>query len=212
MLAGPLTGAFAPVSGFFFARSSWDYGCAVLDETAKWARSFSIHHVYINMAMSGKRSDLGRKPKFQEPSSSITITLPDRILQQLSMVDADRAKGIVKCVENTLAENKKSNVSVLKISEKEGLLTVGPCSLLNTIPHIKLIEISPLHYIISKPVGIPIETIEIGLIDMIEKISQEQHEEKEMLMKIRTYLKTHRESDSLQTREIILLNIPEENN
>ena len=164
------------------------------------------------MAMSGKRSPLGRKPKFQEPSSSITITLPDRILQKISTIDADRAKGIVKCVENTLAENKKSNVNVLKISDKEGILTVGPCSLLNTIPHLKLIEISPLHYMISKPAGTPIEMIEIALIDMIEKISPEQHEEKDMLMKIRNYIKTHRENDSLQTREIILLNIPEENN
>ena len=46
---------------------------------------------------------------------------------------------------------------------------------------------------------------------MIEKISADQHEEKDMLMKIRNYIKTHRENDSLQTREIILLNIPEEN-
>ncbi len=126
------------------------------------------------------------------------------------MVDADRAKGIVKCVENTLAENKNGNVNVLKISDKEGILTVGPCNILNTIPHLKLIEISPLHYMISKPAGTPIEMIEIALIDMIEKISPEQHEEKDMLMKIRNYIKTHRENDSLQTREIILLNIAEE--
>lgn len=162
------------------------------------------------MAMSGKRSPLGRKPKFQEPSSSITITLPDRILKKISTIDTDRAKGIVKCVENTLAENKKSHVNVLKISDKEGILTVGPCKLLNDIPHIKLIEISPLHYIISKPVGTPIETIEIALIDMIEKISAEQHEERDILMKIRNHIKMHREKDSLQTREIILLDIPKE--
>jgi len=164
----------------------------------------------ISMAMSGKRPPLGRKPKFQEPSSSITVTLPDRILQKISLIDTDRAKGIVKCVENTLSEHKKSHVNVLKISDKEGILTVGPCNILNNIPHIKLIEISPLHYIISKPVGTPIETIEIALIDMIEKISTDQHEEKDMLMKIRNYIKMHREKNSLQTREIILLDIPEE--
>lgn len=87
---------------------------------------------------------------------------------------------------------------------------MGPCKLLNDIPHIKLIEISPLHYIISKPVGTPIETIEIALIDMIEKISAEQHEERDILMKIRNHIKMHREKDSLQTREIILLDIPKE--
>ena len=161
----------------------------------------------ISMATSGKRSPLGRKPKFQEPSSSITLTLPDRILQKLSRVDADRAKGIVKCVENTLAENKTSSVNVLKISDKEGILTVGPCSLLNAIPHLQLIEIAPMRYIISKPTGMPIETIEIALIDMLETITGDQEEEKNMLMKIRNYLKLHRENDSLQTREIILLNI-----
>lgn len=126
------------------------------------------------------------------------------------MVDTDRAKGIVKCVENTLAAKRKNSVNVLKISDKEGVLTVGPCNILNNIPQIKLIEISPLHYIISKPVGTPVEMIEIALIDLIEKISDDQYEEKETLMNIRNYLKRHRETNSLQTREILLLNIQEE--
>lgn len=162
------------------------------------------------MAMSAKRSNLGRKPKFQEPSSSITITLPDRILQQLNRVDTDRAKGIVKCVENTLSTNLENTVKVLKISDKEGILTVGPCNILSDIPHIKLIEISPLHYIISKPSGTPVEMIEIALIDLIEKVSDDQREEKEMLMNIRNHLKSHRKNDSLQTMEIILLNVEKE--
>lgn len=162
------------------------------------------------MAMSAKRSPLGRKPKFQEPSSSITITLPDRILQQLHLIDTDRAKGIVKCVENTLTSHNTSRVKVLKISDKEGILTVGPCTILNNIPHIKLIEIAPFRYIISKPAGTPIETIEIALIDMIEQTNGDQQEERDMLIKIRNYIKKHRENDSLQTREIMLLNVHEE--
>ncbi len=159
----------------------------------------------VSMAMSSKRSHLGRKPKFQEPSSSITITLPDRILQQLTRVDTDRAKGIVKCVENTLATRRENSIHVLKFSDKEGVLTVGPCQILNKIPQLKLIEISPLHYILSKPVGMPIEMIEIALIDLMENISDDQCEEKKMLLNIRNYLKKYREKDSLQTREIILV-------
>lgn len=162
------------------------------------------------MSTSAKRSNLGRKPKFQEPSSSITITLPDRILQQLNMVDADRAKGIVKCVENTLSNEIDKKLKILKISEQEGVLTIGPCNILKQIPHIKLIEISPLHYIVSKPVGTTFEMIEIAIIDLLEKIGDDQAEEKEILVNIRKYLKKHREKNALQTREIILFNVQEE--
>lgn len=164
----------------------------------------------ISMATHTKRSNLGRKPKFQEPSSSITITLPDRILQQLNMIDTDRAKGIVKCVENTLSTDNDNKLKILKISESEGLLTIGPCNILKNIPYLKLIEISPLHYIISKPVGTTFEMIEIAIIDLIEKVGDDQAEEKEILVNIRNHLKSHREKDTLQTREIILLNAQEE--
>lgn len=91
------------------------------------------------------RSPLGRKPKFKEPSSSITITLPDRILKQLQTIDADRAKAIVKCVDKglVLVKPRHNNIEVIEISEKEGVMVAGPCKVLETVPWIKLIEEAP---------------------------------------------------------------------
>ena len=51
----------------------------------------------------------GRPAKFDEPSRPVTITLPDRILDRLKEIDADRALAIVKAVE----------VGVLPRSEKK---------------------------------------------------------------------------------------------
>ena len=36
----------------------------------------------------------GRPAKFAEPSRPVTVTLPERVLQLLAAVDADRAKAI----------------------------------------------------------------------------------------------------------------------
>ncbi len=52
--------------------------------------------------------------------------------------------------------------------------------------------------------------IEIAIIDLLEKIGDDQAEEKEILVNIRKYLKKHREKNALQTREIILFNVQEE--
>ena len=157
------------------------------------------------------RTTLGRKPKFKEPSSSITITLPDRILKQLQTIDADRAKAIVKCVENTLATKPRHNtIEVIEISEKEGVMVVGPCKILETIPWIKLIEIAPYRYLVSQPVGTSIESLEIALIDILEKIPEEHSEEREMLKSIRHQIKQQRKKEAIHTREILLMNMHRE--
>lgn len=155
------------------------------------------------------RSPLGRKPKFKEPSSSITITLPDRILKQLQTIDADRAKAIVKCVDNTLGmKPRHNNIEIIQISEKEGVMVVGPCKVLESVPWIKLIEIAPCRYLVSQPIGTSIESLEIALIDILERMPEEPSEEREMLKSIRHQIKQQRENEAIHTREILLMNMP----
>lgn len=155
---------------------------------------------------SSIRANLGRKPKFQEPSSSITITLPDRILQQLQTVDSDRAKAIVKCVENTLAAKSRHNdIELLAVTDKEGVMVIGPCKILENIPWIKLIEIAPFRYLVSQPVGTSIESLEIALIDILEKMPEEQSEERAMILNIRQQIKQQREMETIHTREILMM-------
>lgn len=59
----------------------------------------------------------------------MTVTLPDRILQTLQEMDADRAKAIVRCVETVLTTGPESAIGVefVKVSDEHALLVFGLC-------------------------------------------------------------------------------------
>nr|WP_321467395.1 hypothetical protein [uncultured Desulfobulbus sp.] len=154
------------------------------------------------------RAGSGRPPKFQEPSTSITLTLPKRILQNLEDIDKDRAKAIVKCVETVLSlgSEAENNVELINISEDAAVLAIGPCRSLESIPWLHLVEITPSRYLLTVPTGTPMTSLEVALLDLIETLPEEHKSDLETLLEIRLQLSQHRRQDQVNTREMFLLN------
>ena len=48
----------------------------------------------------------GRPPKFREPRHPVTMTLPERILDQLAEIDPDRTRAVVKVTEAVVGTGK----------------------------------------------------------------------------------------------------------
>ena len=155
------------------------------------------------------QSGQGRPPKFDEPSNSITITLPLRILRQLEEINSDRAKAIVKCVEIAaeMNENATSEFGLIPISEDSGVLIIGPCPSLESIPYVQLVEISPFRYLISVPSGTPISTLELSIMDLIESLPAESTNEKNTLVELRRFLSYHRRENQVISREVFLIGL-----
>lgn len=154
------------------------------------------------------RTGSGRPPKFQEPSTSITLTLPERILRELEDIDKDRAKAIVKCVETvlTLGRETSGKVELVNISEEAAVLVIGPCRSLEAIPWLHLVEITPSRYLLTVPTGTPMTSLEVALLDLIETLPEEHIGDRETLLEIRLQLSLHRRQDQVNTREMFLLN------
>ena len=114
----------------------------------------------------------GRPAKFDEPSRPVTITLPDRILNRLTEIDGDRAKGIVKAVEAVLAGGAcgptADPVGELRVDKDESLLVVARSPLLASVPWLTMIEIAPGRHLISLREGVPIEKLEVALEDLLD--------------------------------------------
>lgn len=151
----------------------------------------------------------GRPPKFDEPSIPVTVTLPLRTLQKLEEMDNDRGKAIVKCVDaiagTTLAGEKK--IEVVKMSEKVGMIVIGPCRRLMNIPWLRLIEISPARFLLSIPPGTAVATLEVAIIDMLENLPADELAERGVLEELRRLLSHHRRQDEMTKGEILFVDI-----
>ena len=151
---------------------------------------------------------VGRPPKFDEPSSPVTVTLPSRILQQLTELDGDRGKAIVKCVEG-FAKKKlsKKKVEIVKISEDRGLIIIGRCRCLENISWLRLVEIAPARFMLSFLPGTDVTSLEVALIDLLEHKSVDDEDERGLLEELRLCIARHRRKEMVTKGEILFVDL-----
>jgi len=149
----------------------------------------------------------GRPPKFDEPSSPVTVTLPSRILQQLERIDSDRSKAIVKCVEGITPGNlhNEKRVEIITISESTGMIVIGPCRCLTRIPWLRLIEIAPTRFLLSIPIGTDVTSLEVAIMDLIESNAADREYEKLLLKELRQCISHHRRQEEVTKGEVLFI-------
>jgi len=120
------------------------------------------------MPLKSLKNPGGRPPKFHEPCRPVTMTLPERVLGQLTEIDADRACAVVKAVEAVLGAGKShfKPVDLVEMAPGKALIVIGPNKALQQIPWVRTIEISPSRYLLAVPSGTPIEALEVALRDI----------------------------------------------
>jgi hypothetical protein len=155
----------------------------------------------------GKSSSGGRPPKFNEPRSPITVTLPHRTLRQLAAINPDRAKAIVACVDAAAKASLPAGnrVELITVAPNTALIVVGPNRSLGRIPWLRLIEIAPAPFLICMPSGSAVASLEVALLDLIEHLPPEESSEKALLMEPRQRLTHQRRKDTVAKVEILLL-------
>lgn len=148
----------------------------------------------------------GRPPKFAEESSPVTVTLPRRIVRDLEIIDSDRAKAIVKCVDFMIrAKSEERRVEVVQVTKDNALLIVPPSRHLQAISWLQLVEIAPSRCLLVIPSGTAIEALEIALVDLIERLPAEDAGEKGLLADLREKLRKSRRSEAFSRGEILFV-------
>ncbi len=149
----------------------------------------------------------GRPAKFDEPSRPVTLTLPDRILERLADIDADRAKAIVKAVDTVLGEAMPHAevVRELRLNDEEALLTVADNSLLRSIPWLTMIEIAPGRHLISLKDRASIEKLEVTIVDILDAHPKARPSERRTLERLLECLRTPRRNRAIRTEDILVI-------
>jgi len=159
-----------------------------------------------------KRLSSGRPPKFEEARRPITVTLPERTLRQLEVINADRAKAIVKVTEAALGFkfSKKPLVDVIEAYPGQAMIIVGPSKRLRGIDFLNLVEIAPARFLLVIPTGTAIESLELAIGDLLEHVSPDEAYEHELLTELHKVLRHRRRQQDVTKAEILLLRTREQ--
>jgi hypothetical protein len=153
------------------------------------------------------RGSGGRPRKFNEPSGPVTVTLPDRTLGQLQTIDKDRAKAIVKAVDNLIGREtaRVPRAEVVEMAPGTGIVVIPLIHTLRHIPWLKMIEVAPARYLLTVAPGTPIEKLEIALIDLAEDARVSAPEEVTLLQALRGTFSQLRRRDRISMAEILVV-------
>ena len=128
----------------------------------------------------------GRPPKFKEARRPVTVTLPERTLQQLAAIDADRARAIVKAAAVTtgLESGDRPMVEVVDAYPGQSVIVVGPSKRLQEIEFLQLAQVAPARYLLVLPTGTPVESLEVAVEDLVEHLAPQETYERELLVEL----------------------------
>jgi hypothetical protein len=151
----------------------------------------------------------GRPPKFPEPSRPITVTLPERILRKLQMIDNDRGAAISKAADHFIpdTESQANLLEIVPINDSNGLIVISYSQILGQLPHVQLIEVSPQRYIISMKPGTSVDSFELALKDIIENEPIKATTELQLLQNLCKILTKIRREQGMQKAEILLVSM-----
>jgi hypothetical protein len=150
----------------------------------------------------------GRPPKFLEPSRPITVTLPERTLKDLRKLGPDRAQAIVAAVDHLVGEPAPEGTPLMKVVDMApgvGLLVLPYCGTLTQIPWLTLIKIIAGQYLLTVTPGVPIEKVEVALMDLIANARDKEPEEIPILEELRNLIGDFRRGERISKAEILVV-------
>jgi len=158
-----------------------------------------------------KKRGGGRPPKFREVRRPVTVTLPERTLKSLEMVNADRARAIVKCVEAAIGGEPKNRklVELVEVLPGKALIVVGSQRTLNQIEWLNLVEIAPARFLLILPSGTPIEGLEVSLRDLLDEISPDEEDERALLQQLLELVVGQRRKKAISKGELVFVDVRE---
>ena len=153
------------------------------------------------------KKTVGRPPKFSEPSRPVTVTLPERVLEKLQMINSDRGMAITKAVDALVSESslQQPTLEIVQVCDGQGLIVIGYSKALSQMPGVQLVEISPVRYLVSLPPGCSADSFELALIDLIDHLPASQASEANLLQKLREILKGIRRKQGMRKAEILFV-------
>ncbi|MEO5742122.1 MAG: hypothetical protein ABIS29_16160 [Vicinamibacterales bacterium] len=152
-------------------------------------------------------SPRGRPRKYNRPSRAVTVTLPEDVLERLSVIHADIGSAIVNIVQQT-APARLQPIPTAEIARygNHAVIIVTPSRALKRLHGVQLVPIGNGRALISLDPAMSISALELQVRDALESEEVPQRE-RDLLKSIADILRRGRASRGLtfKARTIIVL-------
>jgi len=149
----------------------------------------------------------GRPPKFRGPRRPVTVTLPETTLARLASIDSDRARAIVKATDAAMPPDAKrqNQIELVEVTPGLAIIIVGPSQLLQRIEWLRLVEVAPMRFLLSIPLGTSIDSLELAVMDLLEDTKRCDDRERSLLSQLRDLIRRLRRRGELSKAEMLLV-------
>ncbi len=149
----------------------------------------------------------GRPPKFREPRRPVTVTLPESTLARLAAIDPDRARAIAKVTDAAMPLNGRRQKQIELVEATPGLaiIIVGPSRLLQKIKWLRLVEVAPMRFLLSIPLGTSIDSLELAIIELLEDAKPYDDWEHSLLSHLRDLFRRLRRRGGFSKAEMLFI-------
>jgi hypothetical protein len=172
--------------------------------TFKIAASWNCN---VKILSQSKKNRSGRPPKFTGPRRPVTVTLPEDTLNRLASIDSDRARAIVKAAESAIPPEPRSYnpIEIVEVADGLGIIIVGPSKQLEKIEGLRMVEVAPLRYLLTIPLGTSIDSFALAVIDAVESGAASDDRERSILTELRNLISNLRRKGGLSKAEMLFV-------
>jgi hypothetical protein len=145
----------------------------------------------------------GRPRKFSRPARTVTLTLPDDVIERLGAIDQDLGRAIVRL---TLSHEPQEPASVVEVSTFGGraVILVPPTRRLAALPGVELVPIADGRMLIALEEPLTEEAFELLVRDALEDASLTETD-RELFAQLVRVLREARVETRITLRRILVL-------
>jgi hypothetical protein len=149
----------------------------------------------------------GRPPKFRGPRRPVTVTLPESTLARLASIDPDRARAIVKLTDAAIPLDAKQQkpIELVEVAPGLAIIIVGPSKLLQNVKCLRLVEVAPMRFLLSIPLGTSIDSLELAVIELLEDAKEYDDWDHSLLSELRDLIRSLRRRGEISKAEMLFV-------
>jgi hypothetical protein len=103
-------------------------------------------------------------------------------------------------------EAKRQNqIELVEVAPGLGIIIVGPSQLLQKIKWLRLVEVAPMRFLLSIPLGTSIDSLELAVIELLEDSKPHDDWEDALLSQLRDLIRRLRRRGELSKAEMLFV-------
>jgi hypothetical protein len=135
----------------------------------------------------------------------VTVTLPEGTLSLLAGIDPDRSWAIVKATALAVANTRACGaVELVEAMPGFNIILVGPSRYLRQIKWLRMLEVAPGRFLLALPSGTAIDSLEVALGDLLDKMEAEE-EERPQIEELRDLVRSVRHEAQFSKAELLFV-------